>query len=549
MSNPDVIPHADQGQAHEAWNDGLAPGSSYMLDVMHFPYPLAPLTLDVFTTAWSEGATSGLHELGLPMRRWHVIGRNYYRFDWQELEEFADEDAIEATMRREMGDMLGRWRNDHLPALQADLNRLATLTSQVATADDLPVMIDEALAAYQDLWRIHFLIVPPMGTAMQIFDEFYVEVFGGAPEDGHPLLAGQLNESVKASLGLSDLANRARDLGVDGTILDRDGEEALPELATTAAGRAFLADLYDYLALYGLRQDLFDLATPTWRERPVYALTNVRNYLRNGQDARAHHAKIQAAAAEARERTRMVLRQYPEPVRGQFEAFLAMAEAGSFLQEEHNHYIDQLGMARLRLFFLAIGDRLAEQGAIDKPDDVFFLSIEQIRAALVDPRSLQAIVHTQRQELERAKSITPPPFIGTPPSGPPPSASPFDRSMIRFFGLKEPQPDEVDRVVGNPGARGTATGPARVVRTLEEASALQPGEILVTVTTMPPWSPLFAVAAGVVTETGGPLSHCAIVAREYDIPAVVGAVGAMRRIANGQMIAIDGAAGIVDLRV
>ena len=86
-----------------------------------------------------------------------------------------------------------------------------------------------------------------------------------------------------------------------------------------------------------------------------------------------------------------------------------------------------------------------------------------------------------------------------------------------------------------------------MVRTLDEARALQPGEILVTVTTMPPWSPLFAIAAGVVTETGGPLSHCAIVAREYDIPAVVGAPNASRRIVTGQRIRLDGSTGVAEL--
>jgi rifampicin phosphotransferase len=77
--------------------------------------------------------------------------------------------------------------------------------------------------------------------------------------------------------------------------------------------------------------------------------------------------------------------------------------------------------------------------------------------------------------------------------------------------------------------------------------SLQPGEILVAVTTMPPWTPLFGIAAAVVTETGGPLSHCAIVAREYGIPAVVGAHGATSRIATGQTISVDGGTGVVTL--
>ena len=84
-------------------------------------------------------------------------------------------------------------------------------------------------------------------------------------------------------------------------------------------------------------------------------------------------------------------------------------------------------------------------------------------------------------------------------------------------------------------------------RALDEAKALQPGEILVTITTMPAWTPLFGTAAAVVTETGGALSHCAIVAREYGIPAVVGAFGATRAITTGQTISVDGTSGLVTI--
>jgi pyruvate,water dikinase len=88
-------------------------------------------------------------------------------------------------------------------------------------------------------------------------------------------------------------------------------------------------------------------------------------------------------------------------------------------------------------------------------------------------------------------------------------------------------------------------GVGKVVRSLREAAKLTKGDILVAETTAPPWTPLFATAAGIVTDTGGILSHCAIVAREYHIPAVVGAAGATTIIRDGMVIEIDGDAGIV----
>ncbi len=100
---------------------------------------------------------------------------------------------------------------------------------------------------------------------------------------------------------------------------------------------------------------------------------------------------------------------------------------------------------------------------------------------------------------------------------------------------------------GTSGSPGTARGPARVVRSLAEAGRLQPGDVLVAETTAPPWTPLFATAAAIVTDTGGVLSHCAVVAREYGIPAVVGTGAATATIEDGQLIEVDGDAGLVRL--
>jgi pyruvate,water dikinase len=119
--------------------------------------------------------------------------------------------------------------------------------------------------------------------------------------------------------------------------------------------------------------------------------------------------------------------------------------------------------------------------------------------------------------------------------------------LERFFGSFDEEP-EVDGIVkGAAGAPGVIRGTARVVLTLGEVDRLAPGEILVTYATAPPWTPLFAVAGGVVTDAGGVLSHCAVVAREYGIPAVVGTRKGTARIRDGMTITVDGSNGIVRL--
>jgi rifampicin phosphotransferase len=104
-----------------------------------------------------------------------------------------------------------------------------------------------------------------------------------------------------------------------------------------------------------------------------------------------------------------------------------------------------------------------------------------------------------------------------------------------------------DVLRGSGASSGVVRGKARILREERDFERLRPGEILVCRYTNPAWTPLFTIAAGVVTDTGGAASHAAIVAREYGIPAVLGALGATQRIVDGQEIIVDGTAGVVTL--
>jgi pyruvate,water dikinase len=324
-------------------------------------------------------------------------------------------------------------------------------------------------------------------------------------------------------------------------------------LEKTDAGREFIAALRSYLDDYGLRTDMFDLHTPTWQEDPSFAFSSVRNFIQSGRDERAVYAEKQRKAETALVAARQALVNYPEAVRGQFEGLLHIGRAASFLQEEHNYYLDQQGLSLARLALVRIGARLAREGVLADGDDVFMLNVDELRNLFANPEAAKQVDHVRelvemrKEQFRQAQAMTPPPFIGEPPSGPPPSGNPLERGLMRFFGGPPKQADAANQIKGNAGSRGIASGVAHVARTLEEAGAVQPGEILVAVTTMPAWTPLFGIAAAVVTETGGPLSHCAIVAREYGIPAVVGAHGATHRIATGQRITVDGGLGIVTI--
>ena len=161
---------------------------------------------------------------------------------------------------------------------------------------------------------------------------------------------------------------------------------------------------------------------------------------------------------------------------------------------------------------------------------VFFLTVDEVVHALSAARTdLAPLVRARRAELARDQARPDPPgtFIGVPPT-------------VRL------PPSGGDLLRGTAASAGVVEGPARVLLRPSAMGELQPGEILVVRTTDVGWTPLFCIAAGVVTELGGPLSHAAVVARELGVPSVVNVDGVTRTVRTGERLRIDGDAGTVE---
>jgi phosphohistidine swiveling domain-containing protein len=540
------------------WDDPADAELTWEMDPMHSPAPVNPLGQSLQTSLF-EGFLAATGEFGLPFKAMHRRYQNYYQFERAEMVEPPTPEAAEAggraleeTFKREIGRLGDRWENEHLPRINEIIGRYIAMEGEAASASlpEIASILREFETIRAELWTIHFRIVIPMMLAIQAYDEFYADLFGGVEGDSHALLVGQPTQSVAAGIGLSDLAIAARNTGLDQLIIDTPAGEVFDALRSSDAGRAFLEQLDGYLDDYGYRSDLFDVMTPLWRETPAIPMATIRSYLISGFDARADHEAKVRSAEEALSAARARIAGYPEPVRQQFEAMVAAARLGSRLQEDHNFYLDQLSVSWTRLIFLRIGNRLTDARILSGPDDVFMLRIGELRDLLegasndADHQRVRALVAERWAGFKTAHTLTPPPFLGPPPQAPP-MDNIVTRGMARFWGGPPQEANAPGQLKGNAGSRGVATGEAFIAHNLSEATGLKPGQVLVATTTMPAWTPLFGIAAAIVTETGGPLSHCAIVAREYGIPAVVGAAGAMRAIEPGQVITVDGDRGIV----
>jgi pyruvate,water dikinase len=228
----------------------------------------------------------------------------------------------------------------------------------------------------------------------------------------------------------------------------------------------------------------------------------------------------------------------------ELDRLLATARRYAALREEIVSSFT-LGWPVLRRAALRLGEALAESHSIETPDQVFFLIHHELTVALhaSSLEQLKEVATQRRQEWERDRTLTPPLRIGQVPAT-------FGRGLDQLQADLAPAPSSstTKRILrGQPVSPGRATGPARIIRGPAEFQRLQPGDVLVAPTTAPAWTPLFARAAAVVTDTGSVLAHTSLVAREFGIPAVVATTNATTALQDGHPITVDGTTGTIEL--
>jgi pyruvate,water dikinase len=230
----------------------------------------------------------------------------------------------------------------------------------------------------------------------------------------------------------------------------------------------------------------------------------------------------------------------------QFEAQLKAAQDAAMVSEDHTYWIDFRSAYQVRQVLLEFGRRFAVAGALDAPNDVFCLTVDELRetAAALPRIDRRPLVAGRQAELHYFRTVQPSAVVGTLPAEPPPD-TPLGRAVGKFLGAPPAVSSDPREVHGNAGSPGSVRGPAKVLRSLSDSSKLHRGDVLVAETTSAPWTQLFATAAAIVTDAGGVLSHCAVVAREYAIPAVVGTGNATTTIRDGDIVEVDGDHGIV----
>jgi pyruvate,water dikinase len=396
---------------------------------------------------------------------------------------------------------------DHLAAAERELRKLPGILVTI-----LPVMLS-GLGA--------FLLARRLLRGQATGDELQV-VLRGLPN----------NPTTEMDLALWEIAMRVRK--------DELSRSALANGEPSALARQYLAgdlppllqhELSTFLTRYGHRGVAeIDVGLPRWSEDPTHILGTLTNYLRLDRANVVPEVQFSQATREA-EAVVSSLQNRAGGLRGALVGVLLRRARALAGYREMPKFLIVLGFARARRHLWSVGRSLVAEGCIQQAEDVFFLTLPEAREGL-SGRDLRATVAERRAsyEHELLRRHVPRVLLS---DGTEPEAS-----------LTRPEIDEDGVLRGSPASPGQVIATARVV--LDPTGArIDPGEILVGPSTDPGWTPLFLTASGLVMEMGGSMSHGAVVAREYGIPAVVGVANATERIKTGDRVMVDGVAGVV----
>jgi rifampicin phosphotransferase len=518
------------------------PEGTWTHDPSHYPEPMTPLSADVWFAAMGSGIQAAARELRAPFGGFEtaiVDGGWAYERELEPSWE-PDSDALAGAALA----VAGRWEQEFRERSHQITAELAALRPQRLAADQAVAALRRLQELVEEQWRIHFLTVIPVHAAREILHDSYVELLGKRDElEPYALLLGLPNETLDADRRLWAVAELARQRDVADLILELPAQAALEQLARTLHGREVLLALWEHLGRYGGRSRLHELSEPRDAEQPAAVLQTVRLFLEHPRDLEGERVAAQTQREALRSET---LSRIPDPAaRGRFEQLLDQVSAAVALEETHAYHIDYPGLAATREALIGFGARLVAEGRIEQDEDVFHLRREELADALGAPwgEPLAELVAQRRAARAEAQMTRPAPYLGTPPD---PDAE-IPAMVAKFYGDPASASHDGDLIVGTGASPGDVCAVARVITGPADFARVSAGEVLVCATTTPAWTPLFSSLAGLITDTGGILCHAAVVAREYGLPAVVGAQVATRVIPDGALVRLDGASGQISI--
>ncbi len=310
----------------------------------------------------------------------------------------------------------------------------------------------------------------------------------------------------------------------------------LDELVKFDGGQKIQDAIYVYLNKYGMRcSGEIDITRTRWSEKPTTLIPMILNNIKSFEP-NAGHRKFEQGRQEALRKEQELLDRLKQLSEGEQKAQETKRMIGLIRNFIGYREYPKYGMVSRYFVYkqalLKEADRLVQTNVIHEKEDIYYLTFEELRKVLVKNKLDYEIINKRKEEYKLFEKLAPPRVITS------------EGEIIAGEYKRENTP--AGAMAGLPVSSGVIEGRARVILTMEDAN-LEDGDILVTAFTDPSWTPLFVALKGLVTEVGGLMTHGAVIAREYGLPAVVGVENATRVIKDGQRIRVNGTEGYVEI--
>lgn len=521
--------------------------------VEHMPGPLSPLfdelylrrglhkSMDAFMENFGVALDLGqfLHLPFFVTVNGYAYSSIDFKFGWKIIPKII---RIYAKMLPQLlNNAIPRWQDDKLPAYLAVIDHWKELDLAGATDEQLWSGIQALTVADAFYWFEASVILGLSKVTDNLLNGFLVKLGEGRGLTSGLFLRGFPSKTLEAQVHLENIARQLRAFpDLRKLVSDTPASQLLDAFKTAPGAEEAIEGIQAYFEKYGHRIYTLDFVEPTQGEDTLPILVGLKALVQNPVDS----AKRQAILAQERDDlAETTAKSFGQLKRWCFRKLLGWARKYGPYREEALFYIGA-AWPTLRRLAHELGQRLVAGKSLQATEDIYYLRPDEVESVLAARGAKQALpdfkqlTRNRRALREARKQLNPPAKIPHVPF----KFGPINMSIFETQKLNE---DEFGNLKGFSVSPGKITAPATIILSPSDFEKMKPGTILVCPTTTPAWTPLFSQAKGLVTEIGSILAHGSIVAREYGIPAVMGLGNATQKIKDGQMITVDGNAGVV----
>ncbi|WP_195694846.1 PEP/pyruvate-binding domain-containing protein [Priestia megaterium] len=518
----------------------------WILNDTSFSHAVSPLYASFIIPAFSEGTAASFKKLKFMFNRLNL--KLYKGHIYTKTEPFKGDsnkrfqankelmESIYPILTKRMNRMI---KEQFLPYY----NKLDSFTEENLNLQRGKEILQSLTDFYKTAYDLHFDIVMPQMSLNTKVEEYYKNLTNKkSGHDVYELLTGKMNKSLETDQQLSRLALTVKGDAELAKIFEEESTETLlKKLEESKAAKSFIAELGAFLKQYGYRSVVsHDFVGETWLENPLHALSIIQGYVNDGYN---FDENFQQTVKKREQNYNEFLEQIADSKhKEEFKKYYQWALDASVIRDDHHFYIDAMLDAKARLFLLKLGDLLVNHHVFLVKEDIFFLYLDELESLLENPVDVTELVEKRKKEhAEHEQTSNLPRYFGVPEPA-------HLKEAEKYMGaIEESNANSEHSIKGLASSSGTYTGKVKVISNTKEFSKLEKGDVLVCKTTTPLWTTLFQTAGAVITDAGGILSHSAIIAREYEIPAVVGTKISTDKLKDGDMVMVDGTNGIVTL--